>query len=99
MRLMPVLLRPMPIANKVSLTDPASQWTAARGGPAYFAYSTNYLIDIDAGVIVDVEATAANRRDEVNATKTMIERTERRFKLKPNRLIGDTAYGTSEILA
>ncbi len=85
--------------KKVSLTDPASQWTAARGGPAYFAYSTNYLIDIDAGIIVDVEATPANRRDEVNAAKTMIERTERRFKLKPNRLIGDTAYGTSEILA
>ena len=84
--------------KKVSLTDPASQWTAARGGPAYFAYSTNYLIDIDAGIIVDVEATPANRRDEVNATKTMIERTERRFKLKPNRLIGDTAYGTAEML-
>ena len=25
--------------------DPASQWTAARKGPAFFAYSTNYLID------------------------------------------------------
>jgi transposase len=84
--------------KKVSLTDPASQWTAARGGPAYFAYSTNYLIDIDAGIIVDVEATAAHRTKEANATRTMIERTEERFKLKPNRLIGDTAYGTSKIL-
>ncbi len=84
--------------KQVSLTDPASQWTAARGGPAYFAYSTNYLIDIDAGVIVDVEATAAQRTDEVNATRTMIDRTEGRFKLKPNRLIGDTAYGTAEML-
>jgi transposase len=27
--------------------DPASQWTAARKGPAFFAYSTNYLIDTD----------------------------------------------------
>ncbi|WP_139196234.1 transposase, partial [Salinihabitans flavidus] len=26
-----------------SHSDPASQWTGARGGPAYFAYSTNYL--------------------------------------------------------
>ena len=84
--------------KQVSLTDPAAQWTAARGGPAYFAYSTNYLIDIDAGIIVDVEATAAHRTDEVNATKTMIDRTEGRFKLKPNRLIGDTAYGTAEML-
>jgi len=84
--------------KQVSLTDPAAQWTAARGGPAYFAYSTNYLIDIDAGIIVDVEATAAHRTDEVNATRTMIDRTEERFKLKPNRLIGDTAYGTAEML-
>ena len=30
---------------------PASQWTGARGGPAYFAYSTNYLIDTDNAVI------------------------------------------------
>ncbi|MCH8163279.1 MAG: transposase [Proteobacteria bacterium] len=84
--------------KKVSLTDPAAQWTAARGGPAYFAYSTNYLIDIDAGIIVDVEATPAHRTDEVNATRTMIDRTEGRFKLKPHRLIGDTAYGTAEML-
>ena len=33
-----------------------AQWTAAPGGPAFFAYSTNYLIDVDAGIIVDVEA-------------------------------------------
>lgn len=42
--------------RKVSLTDPASQWTAAPGGPAFYPYSTNYLIDVKAGVIVDVEA-------------------------------------------
>ena len=28
----------------------------------------------------------------------MIERTERRFSLKPRRLIGDTAYGTAKML-
>ncbi len=28
-----------------SHSDPASQWTGARGGPAHFAYATNYLID------------------------------------------------------
>ena len=39
-----------PAAN-VSLTDPAARWTAA-GGPAFFAYSTNYLIDLQAGIIV-----------------------------------------------
>ncbi len=30
-----------------SHSDPASQWTAARKGPAYFAYSANYMIDTD----------------------------------------------------
>lgn len=54
-----------PLKN-VSLTDPAARWTAAPGGPAFYAYSTNYLIDVKAGVIVDIEATPAFRNDEVN---------------------------------
>lgn len=44
--------------KSVSLTDPAASWTCAPGGPAFFAYSTNYLIDVQAGIVVDVEATA-----------------------------------------
>ena len=48
--------------------------------------------------MVDVEATPAHKLDEINATKTMIERVETRFDLKPQRLIGDTNYGTAEIL-
>ena len=40
----------------LSMTDPAARWTAAPGCPAFYAYSTNYLVDIEAGVIVDVEA-------------------------------------------
>ena len=84
--------------KNVSTTDPASQWTAAPGGPAFYAYSTNYLIDVKAGVIVDVEATPAHRSDEVEATRTMVNRVEQRFDLSPTRLIGDTAYGTAEML-
>ena len=84
--------------KNVSTTDPASQWTAAPGGPAFYAYSTNYLIDVKVGVIVDVEATPAYRSDEVDATRTMIDRVEQRFDLSPTRLIGDTAYGTAEML-
>jgi hypothetical protein len=37
-------------------------------------YSTNYLIDLHAGIIVDVEATPANRSHEVESTRTMIDR-------------------------
>jgi transposase len=84
--------------RRISLTDPAAQWTAGPGGPAFFAYSTNYLVDTDAGVIVGVEATRANLKDEVASAKVMVERVERRFDMKPKRLIGDTAYGSAEIL-
>jgi hypothetical protein len=75
-----------------------ARWTAAPGGPAFYAYSTNYLIDTKAGVILDVEATPAYRTDEVNATKVMVDRVEDRFEIKPTHLIGDTAYGTAEML-
>jgi transposase len=81
--------------KSVSLTDPAARYTAAPGGPAFYAYSTNYLVDVDAGIIVDVEATPAFRTDEVNAARTMIDRVEERFEMKPIRLIGDMAYGAA----
>jgi transposase len=86
------------VPKSVSLTDPAARYTAAPGGPAFYAYSTNYLVDVQAGIIVDVEATPALRTSEVNATRTMIDRVEDRFDLKPTRLIGDTAYGAAELL-
>jgi transposase len=86
-------------AKKVSQTDPMARWTAAPGGPAYYAYSTNYLVDTEAGIIVDVEATTALRNQEVWSTKAMIERVQERFNLKAQKLIGDTAYGTAEFLA
>ena len=33
------------LPKRLSLTDPQARWTAAPGGPALYAYSTNYLID------------------------------------------------------
>src|ERR1700757_5183656 len=78
----------------VSPSDPAAQWTGAMRGPAFFAYADNYLIDVKFGIIVDVEASRAIRQAEVGAAKTMIERTEQRFDLKPERLAADTAYGS-----
>src|SRR6202166_892403 len=53
----------------VSPADPAARWTGAHGGQAFFAYSTNYLIDVDNAIIVDVEATTAIRQAEVLAAK------------------------------
>ena len=88
-----------PATRTLSLTDPQSWLTGATGAPPFFAYSTNYLIDTAHGVIVDVIATPAHRAMEVESTKTMVDRVEQRFDLKPERLIGDTAYGTAPMLA
>lgn len=85
------------LPKRISLTDPSATWTAA-AGPAIFAYSTNYLIDLKAGMIVDVEASAVNKIAEVEATKTMINRVEEKFAIKPQRLVGDTNYGVAAML-
>jgi transposase len=82
----------------VSLSDPSATWTGAAGGPAFFAYSTNYLIDLKAGIILDVEASPVNKAAEVEATKTMIERVEDKYGMKPDRLVGDTNYGSAAML-
>jgi IS5 family transposase len=82
----------------ISPADPAARWTGAHGGQAFFAYSTNYLIDVDHAIIVDVEATTAIRQAEVLAAKRMIERSMERFDLYPARLLGDSAYGSAEML-
>ena len=82
----------------ISKADPAAQWTGAHKGHAFFAYSNNYLIDLKVAIIVDVEATRAIRQAEVGATRTMIERTEERLELCPERIVADSAYGSAEML-
>src|SRR5436190_21154049 len=89
-----------PVVPKfVSPADPAARWTGANGGLAFFAYCTNYLIDLKSAVIVDVEATTAVRQAEVTAQQRMIDRTQERFGLWPERLTADAAYGSAENLA
>src|SRR6202790_1426656 len=82
----------------VSPSDPAALWTGAMRGPAFFAYADNYLVDVKFGVIVDVEASRAIRQAEVGAAKTMLDRTQERFGIKPDRLAADTAYGSAATL-
>jgi transposase len=82
----------------ISPADPAARWTGANGGLAFFAYSANYLVDLDNAIIVDVEATTAIRQAEVTAAKRMIDRTADRFDLYPARLAGDSGYGSAEML-
>jgi hypothetical protein len=83
----------------ISKSDPAAQWTGALKGHAFFAYAANYLIDLDHAVIVDVEASRAIRQAEVGAVRTMIDRTQDRFGLYPERVAADSAYGSAEMLS
>ena len=82
----------------LSPTDPTAAWTTRGRHKVMFAYSLNYLIDLEHAVILDVEATPTRISKEVDATETMIERTQDRFGLKPGHLAGDVAYGTGEML-
>lgn len=83
----------------ISPTDPCSAWTAKANKRVQFGYGLNYMIDVEHAVIIDVEATPARTYDEVAATRTMVDRTQARLGLKPERLMADTAYGTGRLLA
>jgi hypothetical protein len=90
-----------PVVPKfLSIADPASRWTGANGGLAFFAYCTNYLIDLKHAIIMDVEATTAVRQAEVTAQRVMLDRTQERFGIWPERLAAmdrllATAAGTA----
>ena len=82
----------------LSPVDPAARFTGAKKAYSIFAYSTNYLVDLDNAVIVDVETTAPIRQAEVNAALEMVDRVEEKFGLYPERFVGDGAYGNAETL-
>lgn len=91
-------LNPDQPPKAMSPSDPAAAWTTRGRHKVMFAYSLNYLIDMEAPIIVDVEATPTRISKEVEAAETMVERTEERFELKPNHMAGDVAYGTGGLL-
>lgn len=82
----------------ISLTDPLAAWVGRPKRRSIFAYDANYLIDNKHAIIVDAEATRANRSEEQEVAKTMIERAVRRLEIRPKRLAGDTVYGAAPIL-
>ena len=94
----PSPINPRHKPKALSPTDPSAAWTTRGRNKVMFAYSLNYLIDMENAVIVDVEATPTRISREVEATETMIERTSRTFDLKPGRIAGDVAYGTGKML-
>ncbi len=84
-----------PVTPKfISPVDPASRWTGANKGRAFFAYATNYLIDLDHAIIVDVEPSTAVRQAEMTAAHHEREH----HYLWPARLAADTAYGSAKML-
>ncbi len=91
-------INPKQKPRAMSPSDPCAAWTRRGRHKVMFGYSLNYLIDMENAVILDVEATPTRISKEVDATETMIERVEERFTLKPDRLAGDVAYGTGEML-
>ena len=91
-------LNPAKPPKALSPTDPTAAWTTRGRHKVMFGYSLNYLMDMEGSVIVDVEATPTRISKEVDATETMLQRTEERFALKPKHLAGDVAYGTAGML-
>jgi hypothetical protein len=73
--------------------------TIGVGSAAAFRALLNYLIDIENAVIVDVEATPTRTYDEVAAARTMVERTEQRMWLKPQKSVLASAGSELHIIA
>ena len=92
-------INPDKAPKAMSPSDPCAAWTTRGRHKVMFGYSLNYLMDMEEGVILDVEATPTRITKEVLATETMIDRMEDRFGLKPKRVAGDVAYGTGKMLA
>jgi len=56
------------------------------------------MVDLDNAVIVDVEPSVPIRTAEAFAARRMIDRITDRFDMTPNKLVGDTGYGSAEML-
>jgi hypothetical protein len=89
---------PEQLPKALSPSDPAAAWTTRGRHKVQFSYSINHLVDLQEGVIVDVEATPTRISKEVDAAEVMLDRVQNRFDLKPDRIAADVAYGTGELL-
>lgn len=87
-----------PAPKVISQTDPQAAWST-KDGPGRFSYETNYLVDDQNAIIVDVEATPARLSQEIVAAKAMLERSRDRVGFAPASLAADKSYGTAPFLA
>ena len=93
------LITPKTAPKQLSPCDPAAAWTTRGTRNVEFAYSINHLVDLENGIVLDVEATPSRLSHEVAALDVMLDRAHSTFDLKPRRLAADTAYGSGEVLA
>jgi len=70
------------------ITADANRFKRGRGDHSFFGYSTNYLVDLENAVIVDVEATAPIRQAEVGAALNMLDRVEEIYGLYSESFVG-----------
>lgn len=82
----------------ISPADPATRSKGVNCDRPFFAYSTDFLVDLDHAVIVDVEATKPIRQAEVGAVRDMLFRSRSRFDLRSEALWADAAYGAADML-
>jgi len=62
--------------DRKCLTDPAGSWTAI-ASLAIFAYSTNYLVNVKASIIVDVEPSSLAKNAPSTATAAALPKMSR----------------------
>jgi IS5 family transposase len=86
---------PPPLSNDThrSATDPEARLLAKRFTKTQLAYSDNVLMDNRSRVILDVEITEPNLRQEGQAAGQMVARSRFALGLTPQTVGGDKGYG------
>jgi len=82
-----------------SITDPDAGWLKRPGKPEGFHYLSHQTMDAENGIIVDVEVTAANVRDNEPYLEQIesAETTLRELNIEVEAACGDAAYDTALI--
>lgn len=76
-----------------SRTDPDARLYRKKFQKTRLAYSHNILMDNSSRVIVDVEVTEPNLKQEGQAAGLMLQRSQFALGIRPETLAGDKAYG------
>ena len=84
--------------HTVSRTDPDSATVRRRGQGVTVGYRDHSLVDDRHGVVLATVATAADY-DDGAMLSTLLDKQDEYIGSKPERVVGDSAYGTNENIA